>query len=105
MAKYSNHKKPSPSFSNFSDLSSMFNYSFKPYKISCSAYSTTRVTMSEAEEVAHKMLRWYPNVWIVTPAGMSISVKDGEVKDFNEGVDNTFNFEKFELVSKKKKKK
>ena len=84
MAKHQDRKKPSPSFSNFSDSNPLLSYSFKPYRISCSAYSVARVTLPEAEEIAHKMLQWYPEVWIDTPNGMHINVGDGTAIDFNE---------------------
>ncbi len=100
MAKYRTRKKVTPSFSNFSNYDTNLMATFKCYTISCKAYSVDRVTLSGAEEIAHKMLQWYPEVWITTPEGLKINVADGTTKDLNEGTDNSFNFEKFESVKK-----
>lgn len=99
--KRSTAKKVTHSFSNFSDYDANYNNTFKCYKISCDAYSTSRVTLEEAEETAQQMLQKYPNAYIVTPQGMKINVGDGIVEDHNEGVDNKFDPDKFETSNKK----
>lgn len=104
MAKHQERKKPTPSFGNFSDYDANLNFSFRPYKISCNAYSMNRVSLEEAKEVAEKMAQYYNDVWITTPDGKHINVEDGTVEDFNEGVDNTLDFAKFATKKEKEKK-
>lgn len=80
--KYSNSKKVSPSFSNFSNYDPNITSTCRPYIISCRAYSVARTTLEEAQEIGAQMLKYYPDgVYITTPEGLRINVEDGTSED------------------------